>query len=145
MPAIDERARHDLFQAVHDHLGPNHADTLMSLLPPVGWADVATRQDVERHAAATTRDSQRLSDEIQELEARTDLRFQAVDRRFEELEARMNIRFEKVDERFEALEHKLTAKLERAQTEIVRTVVFAMVGSIVSMTSLCLAVIVRAG
>jgi hypothetical protein len=138
MPAVDERARHELFQAVHDRLGRDHADTLMSLLPPVGWADVATRQDVERHEAATARDFQRQRGDLDEFKV-------TIRREMAELEARMIIRFEKVDERFEALEHKLTAKIERAQKEIVRTVVFAMVGSMVSMTSLCLAVIVRAG
>jgi hypothetical protein len=39
---IDERARHELYRAVEELLGTKTADTLMSLLPPVGWADVAT-------------------------------------------------------------------------------------------------------
>jgi hypothetical protein len=43
---VDERARHKLYLAVERELGPENAETLMSLLPPVGWADVATKQDL---------------------------------------------------------------------------------------------------
>lgn len=44
---IDERRRHELHDGLHEVLGQQKADTLMSLLPPVGWADVATKRDVE--------------------------------------------------------------------------------------------------
>jgi len=44
--AIDERSRHSLFQRLEGVLGPIEAETLMSYLPPVGWADVATKQDL---------------------------------------------------------------------------------------------------
>ena len=43
---IDERQRHGLYQELEATLGPVHAATLMSMLPPVGWADVATKQDL---------------------------------------------------------------------------------------------------
>lgn len=45
---IDERTRHDLFLRLEEVLGPQEATTLMEHLPPVGWADVATKQDLER-------------------------------------------------------------------------------------------------
>ena len=44
--AVDERSRHELYVRLESMLGRAEADTLMSLLPPVGWADVATRQDL---------------------------------------------------------------------------------------------------
>lgn len=44
--AIDERQRHELYQQLEGTIGGEHADTLMSMLPPVGWADVATKQDL---------------------------------------------------------------------------------------------------
>lgn len=43
---IDERDRMRLFEQLDQTLGPNNAKTLMELLPPVGWADVATKDDV---------------------------------------------------------------------------------------------------
>jgi hypothetical protein len=46
--AIDETARFELQQAVRESLGESEGDDLMSLLPPVGWADVATKQDLSR-------------------------------------------------------------------------------------------------
>lgn len=44
--AIDERRRHELYRWAQEAMGPERADTLMELLPPVGWADVATKDDV---------------------------------------------------------------------------------------------------
>ena len=43
---IDERQRHGLYQELEATLGAEHAATLMSMLPPVGWADVATKSDL---------------------------------------------------------------------------------------------------
>jgi hypothetical protein len=45
--ALDERARHELFLRLERALGPESAETLMELLPPVGWADVATKRDLD--------------------------------------------------------------------------------------------------
>lgn len=44
--AIDEGPRHRLYQRLDEVLGSHEATTLMGLLPPVGWADVATKQDL---------------------------------------------------------------------------------------------------
>jgi hypothetical protein len=46
--AIDERSRHELFLALEQVLGREHATVLMEHLPPVGWADVATKRDLEQ-------------------------------------------------------------------------------------------------
>jgi len=46
--AIDERSRHDLFVRLESVLGPDEAATLMEHLPPVGWADVATKHDLDQ-------------------------------------------------------------------------------------------------
>lgn len=44
---IDERSRHQLFVRLEEVLGPQEAAVLMEHLPPVGWADVATKRDLE--------------------------------------------------------------------------------------------------
>ena len=45
--AIDERTRHQLFLRLEEVLGDEEANTLMEHLPPVGWADVATKRDLD--------------------------------------------------------------------------------------------------
>ena len=45
--AITEESRHRLYQALEDKIGREHATTLMEQLPPVGWADVATKRDLD--------------------------------------------------------------------------------------------------
>ena len=48
--AIDERARHQLYLRLEEHLGAEAATTLMEHLPPTGWADVATKRDLDQLA-----------------------------------------------------------------------------------------------
>jgi hypothetical protein len=50
---LDERARHELFLRLEAVLGPESAETLMELMPPVGWADVATKRDLDLRLEAT--------------------------------------------------------------------------------------------
>ena len=42
----DERRRHQLYEELGTVLTKDSVDELMSYLPPVGWADVATKADV---------------------------------------------------------------------------------------------------
>ncbi|MBA2496486.1 MAG: hypothetical protein H0V33_05220 [Acidimicrobiia bacterium] len=72
--SISERDRHDLYLAVEGLIGTDQADTMMSMLPPFGWADVATKHDLAA------------------LEDRLGLRFDALD-----------LRFAAVDQRFDGL------------------------------------------
>jgi hypothetical protein len=44
--SIDERTRHEMYSGLEEKLGASVADALMAHLPPVGWADVATKQDL---------------------------------------------------------------------------------------------------
>ena len=45
--AIDERRRLQLAEDAKRVLGDESGITLMEMLPPVGWADVATKHDLE--------------------------------------------------------------------------------------------------
>ena len=105
---LDERARHELFLRLEQALGPESAETLMELLPPVGWAaDVATRRDLDA------------------LEERMNLRFEMVDQRFEALEHKLLAAF-----RGELLAQ---SNVISAQT---RTLIIANVGTVLSIAAL---------
>lgn len=75
--AIDERTRHELYLRLEEALGPESATTLMEYLPPVGWADVATKRDLE--SLATKHDVERLRADISaELTGQTRAMFLAI-------------------------------------------------------------------
>ncbi len=57
--SVTEQRRHQLFTWFEEAMGSERAATMMDLLPPAGWADVATKHD------------------LLELESRLDLRFEA--------------------------------------------------------------------
>jgi hypothetical protein len=115
---LDERSRHQLYLLLEEVLGPEAATTLMELLPPVGWADVALKRDLDA------------------LEHRLDLRFDAIDQRFEALE-------ERVDLRSEALEHKLVAtfrgELQTALTAQGRQLAITLAGTAGALSALAFA------
>jgi hypothetical protein len=157
---IDERARHNLYRAVEE-LIQEHADTLMALLPPVGWADVATKDDLRQfEARLDTRMDARFTserawadarfaskDDLREFEARLDTRFErehawtqaqfaGVDGRFEAMETR----FARIDARFSQLE----GLIDRSVREQTRTLMFSVLGALFTMTSLCLGAVALA-
>jgi hypothetical protein len=43
---VSDQDRRQLFDALERRLGPGPASTMMELLPPVGWADVARQGDL---------------------------------------------------------------------------------------------------
>jgi hypothetical protein len=61
---MSEAARHALHSRLVEVLGPEEAVALMEYLPPVGWADVATKRDVDQLAIATKRDLDHLGIQI---------------------------------------------------------------------------------
>ncbi|HVE47491.1 MAG TPA: hypothetical protein VNA57_12195 [Acidimicrobiales bacterium] len=73
--SIDDRSRQELFQRLDDALGPKAAEILMAHLPPVGWAEVATKSDLDFRLAA--------------LEDRMNLRFEKLEERIEKVEERV--------------------------------------------------------
>ena len=70
--AVDERSRLQLADAAKQALGDEAGITLMELLPPVGWAEVATKPDLGH------------------LETVIGARFGAVESRLERLEGRFD-------------------------------------------------------
>jgi hypothetical protein len=103
--SITEESRKQLYDRLEETLGKTEANTLMEHLPPVGWADVARRSDLEG---------------LERRFDRLDRRFDEVDRRFDEVDRR----FAQVDDRFGDLEERLNLRLEsaidRLRTELSR-------------------------
>ena len=91
MMPVTEHERHQLFAWFEENLGPERAATLMTLLPPVGWGDVATRhdldqlrRDLDQHLVATRhefdlvrQDIALLRQEIRQFDDRIDARIDA--------------------------------------------------------------------
>ena len=107
---VDERSRHELYRRLEEVLGPEAATTLIEHLPPVGWADVATKHDLAG------------------LEERLDLRFDRVDDRFALTE-----------ERTKAAMSDLRATLERELRSQSTTMIFGLVGIMLTMAALAVA------
>ena len=45
--AITEQSRHRMYKHLEELMGAEDAGVLMEHLPPVGWADVATKRDLD--------------------------------------------------------------------------------------------------
>jgi hypothetical protein len=87
-------------------LGPAEVAALMAHLPPIGWADVATKHD------------------LAELERRMDMRFGEVDGRFTGIHGRfseIDRQFREIDRRFDAVDRRFDRrddKLEQVRREL---------------------------
>ena len=100
---VDERSRHALYRRLEEVLGPEAATTLIEHLPPVGWADVATRHDLTA------------------------------------LEHRIDLRFDRVDESMKAATSDLRASFEHELRSQTTTMVFSLVGVVLTMAALAFA------
>lgn len=62
--AVSESDRHELYRRLEEAFGRKPTETLMSLLPPVGWADVATKRDLENLALRMEAMESRINERI---------------------------------------------------------------------------------
>ena len=136
---LDERARHELFLRLEAVLGPESAETLMEMMPPVGWADVATKRDLDALEERMNLRFELVDQRFEALDQRFEARFGALDQRFGALDQRFGV----LDQRFEASEQKLLAAFRGellAQSNVIttqaRTLVIANVGTLLSMAAL---------
>lgn len=107
---LDETARFELHETLREVLGEARGDTLMSMLPPVEWSDVATKPDVAA------------------LEKRVDDRFAALEKRVDERFAALE---ERVEHRLAALEERLTAAFHREMNRQI----WAMAGTLIGLAA----------
>jgi hypothetical protein len=118
--SVDERRRLELADAAKRAFGDDAGITLMELLPPVGWADVATKQDLSvlRGDLDVVRDDLgRLRGEVNEL--RGDVN---------ELRGEVRVEFGKLRGEFRELKSDLDTRLERGFRQILVTVSSLVIG-----------------
>jgi hypothetical protein len=73
--SIDETLRYELHERLREVLGGERADTLMSMLPPVGWADVATKRDLDALGERLTARIEALTARLDALPARLEVQY----------------------------------------------------------------------
>lgn len=111
--SITNEDRYNLQTKAHDLLGRKEGATLMELLPPVGWADVATKRDL---------------DQLEErLIAKFELRFGGIDSRM----SRIDQRFDGIDQRFDGLDQTIRTALAE-QNAAIQTDLRKMQGMLLS-------------
>ena len=64
---LTEDDRRNLYDALEESLGARPAATLMAMLPPVGWADVATRHDLDALGSSLRGEMAEVRGEMSEL------------------------------------------------------------------------------
>jgi len=129
---IGESQRHELFSRLEDVLGAAPAATLMSYLPPVGWADVATKQDLEALEA-------KFDAKFDTLEAKFDAKFDTLEAKFATLDTGLDYRFATVGSELEAAEHRILGSMRSEMITQTRLFIIAMVTLVLSTASLTFA------
>lgn len=149
---VDERSRHQLFRRLDEVLGPDQAATLIEHLPPVGWADVATKRDLDGLELRLDQRFALIDERFDHLSRSVEGRFERVDERFDHLSGSVEARFERVDERFGWMDDNFGQRLDGAKQELIglfyrelnaqtKTVVFGMVTIVLTMAALAFALV----
>jgi len=120
--AAGERERRELQEALVGTIGPDPTDTLLGYLPPVGWADVATKRDLDALESRIGGKIDRLAGRIDGLEGRIDGRIDGlegrINGRIDGLEGRINGlvgRIDGLDGRIDGLDGKIDALAGRLE------------------------------
>ncbi|MEX2620768.1 MAG: hypothetical protein WD250_11175 [Egibacteraceae bacterium] len=128
--ARDERARHELCTRLEETLGSVPAETLIGYLPPVGWADVATKHDLHQLEERLDFRIDALGERVGQLEERLDARIDAL---AERLDARIDALDERFGARLETLEHRVMARMDQqlaAQARAMALQTWAILGTV---------------
>ena len=132
--SITNEDRYDLQAKANHVVGRKEGTTLMELLPPVGWADVATKRDLDQLEARLIAQFERGFVGIDQRCVGIDHRFVGIDQRFVGIDQRferVDQPFERVDDRFDRVDPTLTTALAE-QTAAFQTELRKMYGVLLS-------------
>ena len=139
--SITNEDRYDLQAKANHVVGRKEGTTLMELLPPVGWADVATKRDLDQLEARLIAQFERRFVGIDQRCVGIDHRFVGIDHRFERVDQqfervddrfdRVDQQFERVNDRFDRVDQTLTTALAE-QTAAFQTELRKMYGVLLS-------------
>ncbi|HSH60447.1 MAG TPA: hypothetical protein VK988_12580 [Acidimicrobiales bacterium] len=149
--SIDDQARRALHDRLEEALGSAPAETLMASLPPQGWAEVATKEDLsrveERFTARLDAMDERFTARLDAMDERFTVRLDAMDERFTGRLDAFSDRFDGLSERFDLklasatneLRADFRGEITAAITAQTRTVILALFGTLLSSGGLVLA------
>lgn len=151
--AITEESRFQLHQRLTDVLGEDHATTLMEHLPPIGWADVATKRDLDHLSVLMKKDldafrlEMRSEMAVMATDLRSEMAVMATDLRSEmgllatDLRSEMAVMAKDVeslrsnmDTRFDSMRHEL-GELVHKETKSLQRFMLAVAGATVTVVS----------
>ena len=133
--AAGERERRELQEALVGTIGPDPTDTLLGYLPPVGWADVATKRDLDALERRIDGKIDRLAGRIDGLVGRIDGRIDGLEGRIDGLVGRID----GLEGRIDGLAGTLEAKMRHGSMVLLFwmvTLQFATLGVLLGVLSL---------
>ncbi len=116
--AITEKSRHEMYRRLEEILGPDEATTLMEHLPPVGWADVATKND------------------LRSLDKKFDALAMRLEARIDSLDARLSGRIDNLDARLSGQIDSLEQRLLAEMHSTLRTNGYLVIGAMAALVTL---------
>ncbi|MEN8234422.1 MAG: hypothetical protein ABFR89_05810 [Actinomycetota bacterium] len=116
-----------MYARLEEVLGPKHAETLMTYLPPEPGAEMATKADV----AVLEHRFDRLEELLDRRFEQIDQRFEQIDQRFEQIDGRLD----RMDRRFETMDDRMYG-LQDVIRDQLRTYTVTMVGGMTALTAI---------
>jgi hypothetical protein len=115
--AVDESRRLLLHDAARHAWGAEAALVLMEMLPPTGWADVATKRDLDA------------------LEERVETRFVAVQRDLEAFGERIDLRFDAARSDMQSTRWELRAEMAQMQRRTIQWNVASLLAAVAAVSA----------